>query len=339
MAIEGFDYKGFAQNMSEQAGDLVPAEFDEQQRNFVVQTLYNFSHLAGEALYNDESLNFNADQAILLTQIIAEWSFHKSIDLIKSGLPVEHWDTIMKKVAFTIFEIGKQAISQNMPQEQLLGLVEHHVKQSFETALEELQTQGLIDESAKEQAAHQSNIDNMVQETVQEQLPQMQEEAQQPPQEETVPIQETVQSPQIPSAAQTQTKILKLASVALLLKKLSQDKVCTILNKFNPMDADSIKGYMNIQDLEQKIDATMAIKCLKEIKINLPVIKDLSPAKLLSRIRKTLESIPIEKVEIFAQNERPLIKKFIFNAYEGDYVDEISPNVANVVAQYLESSV
>ena len=49
MPIEGFDYKGFAQAMSEQAVGLVPQDLNEQQKEYVVKTLGNFTMLAGEA--------------------------------------------------------------------------------------------------------------------------------------------------------------------------------------------------------------------------------------------------------------------------------------------------
>ena len=75
MAIEGFDYKGFAASMSEQAASLVPADLKDNEKEYVVKTLGNFTLLAGEALYNDSSLNLTADQAIFITQVIAEWSF------------------------------------------------------------------------------------------------------------------------------------------------------------------------------------------------------------------------------------------------------------------------
>ena len=108
MAIEGFDYKGFAQNLTQQALELVPPEFNDVQKQYVANTLLNFSTVAGEALYNDTTLNFNADTAVLITQIIAEWSFHKSVDLIRSGIPQQYWDPIMQKIAFTIFEVANQ---------------------------------------------------------------------------------------------------------------------------------------------------------------------------------------------------------------------------------------
>ena len=104
MPIEGFDYKGFAASMAEQAKELVPQDLKDHEKEYIVKTLGNFTHLAGEALYNDTSLELNAEQAVFITQIIAEWSYHKSIDLIHSGILPQYWDTIMQKIAFTIFD-------------------------------------------------------------------------------------------------------------------------------------------------------------------------------------------------------------------------------------------
>lgn len=168
MAIEGFDYKEFAQMMSSQAGELVPANFNEMQKNYVVKTLTNFTLLAGEAISNDEKLNFNADQAVFVTQIIAEWSFHKSIDLVHSGIMPEHWDGVMQKIAFTIFEIAKQAIQKNIPQDKTLQLIEHHVDKTYKEAIEDLEKRGVISNEISQKAASQSNIDDMARQ-VQEQ--------------------------------------------------------------------------------------------------------------------------------------------------------------------------
>ena len=162
MPIEGFDYKQFAKDLSAQAGDLVPQEFDKFQKEYIVKTLVNFASLAGEAISNDAEAGFNADQAVLLTQIIAEWSFHKSVDLIRSGIQPEYWDGVMQKIAFTIFDIGKQTIKQNLPQDQILELIEHHVVQAYQAALDELQQRGIIDEKVKENAAKQNNLNQNV---------------------------------------------------------------------------------------------------------------------------------------------------------------------------------
>ncbi|MBQ3818986.1 hypothetical protein II810_00915, partial [bacterium] len=168
MAIEGFDYKEFAQNLSQQALELIPPEFTVDQKNYVANTLLNFSTITGEALYNDTQLNFNLDQAVLITQIIAEWSFHKSVDLIRSGIPRQYWDSIMQKIAYTIFEVAKNAFHNNLPQDQCLQVIEHHVKKTYIDCIVELKDKNLIDEGLMEFAANQSNIDAMVQQQAQD---------------------------------------------------------------------------------------------------------------------------------------------------------------------------
>ena len=98
MAAPDFDYESFAQNLAAQAQSLVPSEFDDNQKQYVINTLGNFSLLSGKALAEDPNLNFNAEQAVTITQIIAEWSFHKSVDLIRSGIPQQYWDPVMQKL-------------------------------------------------------------------------------------------------------------------------------------------------------------------------------------------------------------------------------------------------
>ena len=39
MAIEGFDYKGFAESMAEQAKELVPADLKDFEKEYIVKTL------------------------------------------------------------------------------------------------------------------------------------------------------------------------------------------------------------------------------------------------------------------------------------------------------------
>ena len=45
MPIEGFDYKGFAASMSEQAKELVPKELEDREKEYIVKTLGNFTLL------------------------------------------------------------------------------------------------------------------------------------------------------------------------------------------------------------------------------------------------------------------------------------------------------
>ena len=350
MPIEGFDYKGFAASMSEQAKELVPKELEDREKEYIVKTLGNFTLLAGEALYNDQQLNLTADQAVFITQIIAEWSFHKSIDLIHSGILPQYWDGIMQKIAFTIFEVAKQAVIRKIPQDQLLQAVEHHVVKVYNQSIEELQQKGVIDEETKNRAESQSNIDAMAQQAQAEQERQKQaqaQEAQQNAQDAEQRRQERQkQREQRRQAKQANVsmpqgitnKQMKLMSLALVLKLMSQDKVMTILNKFDSNDSLAISQYMNMADLESHLDSDLVTDCLKEMKEYLPIKRKLTKENVLGDLLRIYRETPRERIEKVIKNERPLVKRFIAQAYDGEYSD-LPLKVAGIVAQYIEESV
>lgn len=338
MAINGFDYKGFAQNLAQQAFELIPADFNDMQKNYVANTLLNFSTIAGQSLYDEGQ--FDLDTAIMITQIIAEWSYHKSVDLVRSGIPQQYWDPVMQKIAFTIFEIAKNAFGQNLPQDQILQLIEHHVKKTYLDCVAELKDKNLIDEGLMEQAASQSNIDAMQQQMQQEEQQQQAAAANQG----SMPAQgnNNIPMPQPRGLAVppgTDTKILKLATLALLFQKVKQEKVQTILNKFDPNDAQSVIKFMEMPDLGQKVDASVALRCLQEIRTNLPKSRlALSPSKVVAKVQNISQYVQRPQLEQMLKLERPKVKKFVFNALEGEYY-EIPPKVANIIATHIEDGV
>ena len=348
MPIEGFDYKGFAASMSEQAKELVPQELEDREKEYIVKTLGNFTLLAGEALYNDQQLNLNAEQAVFITQIIAEWSFHKSIDLIHSGILPQYWDSIMQKIAFTIFEVAKQAVIRKIPQDQLLQAVEHHVIKVYNQSIEELQQKGLIDEETKNKAESQSNIDAMAQQAQAEQDRQRQEQAAEAEKARQEKEQRRANRKQARERAANRqpvsipqgitNKQMKLMSLALVLKLMSQDKVTTILNKFDSNDSLAISQYMNMADLESHLDGDLVTDCLKEMKEYLPIKRKLTKENVLGDLLRIYREIPRERIEKVIKNERPLVKRFIAQAYDGEYSD-LPLKVAGIVAQYIEESV
>lgn len=339
MPIEGFDYKQFSSDLATQAKELVPQDFEPFQKDYVVKTLANFSLMAGEAISNDAEAGFNAEQAIFLTQIIAEWSFHKSVDVIRSGIQPEYWDIVLQKIAFTIFEIGKNTIKQNMPQDKILELVESQVLKAYQEALDELQQRGIIDEELKENAAKQNNLNQLVEQVEAEQAAQREAEAQAAAQQQEVQQNVSTQQPmQSQQYAGDDRKLFKLASLALLLRTMSQDKISSILNKFNPQDAQLVIQYMQMPDLNQKVDANTAIQCLKEIKTSLPSKHATTPNQLIYRIKNSLQNVPRENLELFLKQERINVKRFVTTALQ-DELYELPPKVANVIAQHIESSV
>ena len=347
MPIEGFDYKAFAASMTEQAKELVPKELKDQEKEYIVKTLGNFTLLAGEALYKDEqNLNLTPEQAVFITQIIAEWSVHKSIDLIHSGILPQYWDSIMQKIAFTIFEVAKQAVIRKIPQDQLLQAVEHHVIKCYNAAIEELQQKGVIDEEVKARAESQSNIDAMAQQAQAEQQRQQQaaaeesernlEEARKRKEEARKKQRAEKQMASMPQGISN--KQMKLMTLALVLKILSQDKVTTILNKFDSNDSLQISQYMNMADLESHLDGDLITDCLKEMKEYLPLKRKLTKENVLGDLLRIYRATPREKIEKIIKNERPLVKRFVSQAYDGEY-SGLPLRVAGIVAQYIEDSI
>lgn len=334
MATQNFDYESFAQNLAAQAQELVPQDFDDNQKQYVINTLGNFSLLSGKALAEDPNLNFNEEQAVTITQIIAEWSFHKSVDLIRSGIPQQYWDGVMQKIAYTIFEIAKQTFSQNLPHDKILELIEHHVKKSYNEALEELKNKGAIDEGLMEFAESQSNMDRMAQEMQQQQ---------QAPQPENANV--PAQSPQAGTPAtsadfpRVDSKVLKLATVAMLFKKMNQDKVQAILNKFDSNDAETVIKFMRMPDLPERVGAHNALRCLQEIKTNLPQNTDLTPNRVVRRLQLLGQKYSSKDLDTILVRERIGVKRLVFNALEGKFYDKMPPKVASIVATHLSNSV
>lgn len=305
--IEGFDHKAFAKNLAGQAGQVVPADIGADDKKFVVDIVYKFCILSGDALVKDETINLNSAQASLITQFIGEWSFHKSIDLIRSKIDPSLREGILQRVAFTVFEIAKQAVLKKMPQEQIIPLVEHHVNVCFKQALDDLKKKGVLDDKAEQAALSQSNIDAM---------------AQTQAQEEAI------------GADMSDTKILKLASLALLIRSFPDAKIKSILSKFNKPEREVLLQYLAMQDLETKIDTKITQRCLNEMKQALPEPQNMSMERIQRRICKIVKNSDKEEISNIIKDERPQIKEFVLLGSNSDA--NIPLKVANVICKYLE---
>ena len=73
MAIEGFDYQAFAKDLAGQATAVIPPDIADADKQYIVNLIYNFCNMSGEALYNDEKAQFSAEQAMLITQFIEQF--------------------------------------------------------------------------------------------------------------------------------------------------------------------------------------------------------------------------------------------------------------------------
>ncbi len=310
--IEGFDPNAFANGLAKEASQMVPPEFQAADKKYIVDLVAKFCFLCGDAISKDPKYNFNAAQATLITQFIGEWTFHKSIDLIKGGIPPELRDGVLQKIAFTVFEVGKLAISKNAPREQMIRIVEAQVNNVYRQALEELKNKGRINENLANNAINQSNIDAMAKEQYE------QEKAQAALGEDL-----------------SDTKIMKLASLALLIKKFPQDKVKGILTKLNQTEAEVLLQYIKMPNLEKKLDKGYAMRFLEEIKGVLPEPKNISIDRVYAKLFKIVKSNDKNKISNIIDNERPAIKQFVLSPYTKDRI-KIPARVGNVICKYLE---
>ena len=91
-------------------------------------------------------------------------------------------------------------------------------------------------------------------------------------------------------------------------------------------------------DLESQIDGDLISSCLKEMREYLPIKRKLTKENILGDLLRIYRSTPREKIEKIIKNERPLVKRFISQAYDGEFSD-LPLKVAGIVAQYIEESI
>ena len=302
MPIPDFDYKAFATNLAQQASEVVPPEISKPNKDYIVSLVLNFCNMSGEALANDKEYQYTADNAYIIVQLIGEWSFHKAIDLIHGKIPEQHRNKIMQQIAFTVFEIAKQCIKRNMPQQEIIKVVEVQVQRTYTKALTDLQKRGALTAEQANNAAKMSNLDDM--------------------------------SKQQAGANASDTKLLKLVSFAMVLRSMPQDKVQTIIDKFEQDDAAILKEYLKMDDLEHKLDQGVISKYLEEIKMNMPAPSKVSLPKIMNRINKLIKPGNKKYITRLFENERPFIKNFVIDN-ESEQT-KITPRIADVIYQHLE---
>ncbi len=329
MPIEGFDYKAFATDLAKQALEILqqpgsnaaPSTLTDQDKKTIIDTVRKFCTMSGEALSNDAQIKFNAEQACLVTQFIGEWTFHKSIDLINGKIPAQNREPILQILAANIFQTAKLALIKKMPQDTLITLIENKVKQVYADELQKLVKKGVLSQQQYEVAVNTSNLNNMVQKNEQEEV-----KAQ-----EAVP-------PEKPGIAANEKKVLKLASLAMILRKLPEEKAKIILNSLDKNDVQHVVNYMRMTDLENKIDHQVIIKSIEEIKSMIPESDNLNVEKILKHYYKILKYTPVDVLSEIAIRERDSVKDFILDP-KFEAIESFSPLVIQSLVKIIEEKI
>ncbi len=327
MPIEGFDYKGFANNLAKQAQEFLirpetsaaPSSLTEADKKYIFETVRKFCYMSGEALYNDSQIKFTSDQASIVTQFIGEWTFHKSIDLITGKIPPPNRDAILQILAANIFNTAKLAIIKKMPDEALISLVEEKVKKVYQEELAKLVKKGVLTDEQYKLALNASNMENMIQKAADE--------------ESLNNI-----SNQVSNSMPADKKVLKLASLAIVLKNIPQERANQILDSLSKTDVMHVLNYMKMSNLENKIDHSIIIKTLNEIKAILPPSDEINTARLLKKYYKLLQSTQPDKLSRIALKEREAVKDFILDA-EFPAEEVFSPPVIKSLVSIIEEKI
>lgn len=323
MAIAGFNSKEFAESLMGQAKEVIPADLPQQEKDFIANTLFRYCTLAGDALSNDDSVSIDAQQASIITQFIGEWTFHKSIDLVRSGIPMDKRDPILQKVAFAVFEEARDVIVNNVDQNEAIGRVENAVSYAYQEALDEMSKQHQLDEEITQKAKSESNIDRMAEETI----AQNQEQPQHQNQQQRV---ETAES-------NASNKLLRLAAIAMLLKKMSKKDAGKILSKFDEREGRAISSYMQVNGLEEAFDMATIKKFMHDFLLTIPEeAQAYSEKQTRMKYTELAKSVPQEELQAVLRPERSKVKKSLENSRN---VREMPSKVSGIVFEYLKEKV
>lgn len=158
-------YIDFIENLIGQIQPLLPKDVNKLQEDYLVSNIRKSAMLMASGIQNDEEFSrIDFEQQCFYIQIMAEWSFHKEIDLFRSGIPAKYWKVVMQKIWYAMWEVMYACVKNEAPETVVLSLVERFVNRTYRDAVEELKENEIIDEKTEEKAKEQSNIKIMAQE-------------------------------------------------------------------------------------------------------------------------------------------------------------------------------
>lgn len=158
-------YTDFIEELIEQVSPFLPEDVNELQKNYLIKNIRKSATLMARSMQEDEEFaRLDFEEQSFYIQVIAEWSFHKEIDLFRSGIPAKYWKVVMQKIWYTMWEVMYACVKNDAPHEVTLPLVERFVNRTYRDSVEELKENQIIDEETEEKAKEQSNIDKMARE-------------------------------------------------------------------------------------------------------------------------------------------------------------------------------
>ncbi len=152
-------YIDFIDNLISQVSPLLPEDVNELQKSYLETNMKKSATLLATSMQaTEEFKNLDFEAQCFYIQVMAEWSFHKEIDLFRSGIPAKYWKVVMQKIWYAMWEVMYACVKNDAPESVVLSLVERFVKRTYQEAVDELKQNEVIDETVEEKAKEQSNI-------------------------------------------------------------------------------------------------------------------------------------------------------------------------------------
>ncbi|MEI7475141.1 MAG: FHIPEP family type III secretion protein [bacterium] len=141
MSTKRFNSYEFATKLSQEIAEYTPTTSGSENKNNIRNKVYQFYPSSGDKLQREINLDFNPEQAGMVSHFIGEWAFDHKEELIKSNLPKEEWDSLIENLVVSALETAKTAHSKSMTSEQSVKLMENAVQLTYEETINKLASQ------------------------------------------------------------------------------------------------------------------------------------------------------------------------------------------------------
>ncbi len=155
-----FKYKDFVNKLRFQVGGVCPEEFSELGEKYIKKSVYSHALKAATALYKEPTISVSECETI--TQIIAEWTFHKTIDLMNGEIPEVFHDRILNKINEAIYELLIDEGRNGEINDDSFTIIEEIVKDTYRDELRQLYSDKGICKDVYKWAVSQSHIDDVI---------------------------------------------------------------------------------------------------------------------------------------------------------------------------------
>lgn len=315
MPIVELNPQEFAKNLAGQAMGYVPAEFADEQKNYIAKKVYEFCVITGEHLIKQHNADYTDEQAVVVVQFIGEWTFHKAIDLINAGIDSQYWDQILQQVAFAALKAALHSHMEKFEEGKTTAFIEHSVKKAYEDSIEQLVKANVIEEDKAKEALEQSNVEAMAKEA-------------------------QAQAAQAPSP-EDEEKTMKYATIALFLKRMPPEKAQKVLQKMDEPQRQQIQSCLQIKDLEQKLDAQVIDTYIKDLQKNISSTSKPNVKELIKSFKKLQKEYGEEEIINLTMDERSKIQAFLSDClFEGGanaLKIKLSPYITKILYNYLRN--